>query len=181
MKEWFYFQPGTYWIYLEETSGDLDTVHVYDAWDTESFFRVETQSSVLEEWIPGLWVKYNYYYNYTGSRACLSVPQCTCHKLERVKGRINDFVGAATILTFPFIENDFIYPGGGGTATIEELYDTLEVNTMIFPESVRVHNDICASEDGRAVTFYFSKNIGLIRKDYPEEEVWNLIDYNIIQ
>ncbi len=182
MKEWFYFLPGTYWIYQEETSGDLDTVHVYDGWETESSFRVETQSSVLEEWIPGLWVKYNYYYNYTGSRTCLSVPQCTCHKLERVKSRISDFVAASTILHFPFIEGNYANVYGGTTSDVILINDTVEVDGQEFEPVSAVNIGIDVTEMDKEVEYYYARNVGLIRKTWPSEgKTWNLIEYNIIQ
>jgi hypothetical protein len=114
MKDWFYFQPGTYWIYEEQSSGALDTVTVLDATDSPSSFFMETESSVLEEWVPNYWVKYKYRYQYFGDNHCITRPACTCHRVNRIKGRTGDYVGAANILTYPPIEGDYIYPTGGG-------------------------------------------------------------------
>ena len=114
MKDWFLFQPGTYWIYEEQSSGALDTVLVLGAVESENSFFMETESSVLEEWIPNLWVKYKYRYQYYGDNHCITRPACTCHRLNRIKGRTGDYVGESNILTYPPIVGDYIYPSGGG-------------------------------------------------------------------
>jgi hypothetical protein len=182
MKDWFYFQPGTYWIYQEENSGALDTVHVYEAGSSSEGFTTRVQSSILEEWIPGQWEKYNYAYRYWGSSICQDKPNCRCHRLNRVKSRPLDFVGAANILYYPFTTWDFFYPIGGGVAEPVELFDSLIVSGVAFIDVQNIYNSECISENGLEVNFFFSKNYGLIRKDLPQlDEVWNLIEYNIVQ
>jgi hypothetical protein len=83
-------------------------------------------------------------------------------------------------------ENDFIYNSGSGSSCennkliVSQIFDTvipgndLPIKTVKFSET-------CSFLDGeQPVHYYYTKGIGIIRKEYVDSnEVWNLVNYHI--
>lgn len=92
MKDYMYFEVGTWWVYEEEITGVLDTITVYfsiDDIDNNGFhwFQCYTYSSQTT-----YNYKYEYHESFTGG--CAVNSSCRCQKVQRSKTQPGDFVGA---------------------------------------------------------------------------------------
>jgi hypothetical protein len=180
VKDWMYFKTGSYWIYEEENSGAIDTITVFEDWqgqDSEgnSAFYTRTISSH-----DGYYYLYEYHSSFTIH--CLTTPACQCEKVKRTKARPGDFVGADRIFTFPPIPGNFNNLSTGGTSEVTEIFSEYQISSLSFDRTARFFIDNNSSEDFQPTTFFVSENMGLIRKELPsQEEVWNLIEFEVIQ
>lgn len=185
VKDWLYFQPGTYWIYEEENSGMIDSVYVTsntydDGTSGSAFFRCETYST------------YNgYYYNIrsnnpTDSEGCL--PTITrenfCVIVERVKTKPGNFVGTTILFPYRNYINKPAYAGGPpwSIITVEEILDSITIQNKLFYQIVKLKNTEDVTENNQETNYFISKNIGIVKRVLIDSvHVWNLIRYNIIQ
>lgn len=182
VKNWLYFQPGTYWIYEEATSGDIDSVYVtgdtYDDGNSESaFFRCETYSSY-----------YNYYFNYLSdnSSTCTNTfwGEKKCIIVRRNKTKPGDFVGETVTFFFRPKTGDYGYTWNntGSITSVENNLDSLELGNQIYYSVPILMETFNITEESQPTRFYFSENIGIIKKELLDSnQVWNLIRYNIVQ
>ena len=114
--------------------------------------------------------------------ACLEFPNCDCARIRRHKGRIGEFVSNEGFTVFPFIEDNHIYLIGGGASRTELVSDSLIINSVLYHDVAVIHNDVVLSEHSEPCRFYFSKHIGIVRKERLEENtVWNLVEYSVVQ
>ncbi len=178
LKAWHYFKQGTWWVYRDENSGEIDTIQVYNGGDGFSqnnwpYFFWDSSSS-FEEY------NYKYYFNESFSRNCDETHDCMCHKVERTKTRPGQFIGTDWCFSYPNIPEIYITNGWYGRSTLVEILPSYEISDFSFDEVIRWKSDEHPSENYQAVEFYIAKNIGIIRRILPERnQDWALIDYYI--
>ena len=69
----------------------------------------------------------------------------------------------------------------GGVQTIS-IDSTITIGMLEFSNSLYYTIGDAGSEDFVPLNLFFVKNIGIVRKELPDENrYWNLIDYYIIQ
>jgi len=182
VKNWLYFQPGTYWIYEEATSGAIDSVYVtgntYDDGNPQSaFFRCETYSSY-----------YNYYFNYLSDNGntCDNTfwGEKRCIIVRRDKTKPGDFVGETLAFFFRPKTGDYGYTwnNSGSITSVEANLDSLGIGNLMFYNVPVMKETINITEESQPTKFYFSEHIGIIKKELIDSnQIWNLIRYNIIQ
>lgn len=178
VKDHFYFDVGTYWIYEEETSGQLDSQWVSKSITNknESWFDYEIESSIILHHYH-IWLLLLSELDITG----LVPKDETSAYVERSKTMAGDFVGTSYISIFYPQIGDSIYNFGGELKIIDkkfkfELKDIEYENVLVIKES---KNKV---ENKQSTKHYYAEHVGLIRKELIDSnEVWNLIRYNIVQ
>jgi hypothetical protein len=181
VKHFFYFKVGSYWVYEEETSGDLDTVYVTEASEnpTNYDFDVRVYSTYQDYF-------YHFWPEYYGAGSCQdSGPICSaCLRVKRSKYKPGEYVGEGRSFIFVMEVGDFEYvPNTAFTNNkiiIDAKYDSYLIDTLIFNRTVKMHELNTFIEDKQPTNHYFSEDVGLIRKELLDSnKVWNLIDYYI--
>lgn len=182
VKNWLYFQSGTYWIYEEATSGAIDSVYVtsntYDDGNSQSaFFRCETFSSY-----------YNYYFNYLSDNSNLCDNtfwgEKRCIIVRRSKYYPGDFVGETITFFYRPRTGDYGYTWNntGSITSVENCLDSLVIDSSIYYQVSVMKETINITEERQSTKFYYSEHIGIIKKELLDSnQVWNLIRYNIVQ
>jgi len=185
VKNWLYFQPGTYWIYEEQTSGDIDCVYVtsntYDDGNPQSaFFRCETYSTY-----------HAYYFNYLSNNPLIDncypsfMGEKRCVIVNRDKTKPGDFVGETVCFFFrPKVGDTYDTWNNPGlsTVSVESIIDSIVVSDSLYEYIVLMDEERNITESDQNTKFYFAENYGIIKKILIDSsQTWNLIRYNIIQ
>lgn len=179
VKDWMYFETGSYWIYEEENSGAIDTITVYEHWQGQD---PEGNNAFISNTISSH-DGYLYLYDYNSSFTihCLNTPSCQCEKVERSKGRPGEFVGSEKNFFFPAIPGNYS-AAGSDVSLVEEVMENHPVlgDSIFFSSVFYIEDDL--SEAHEQTRFIIAKNVGIIRKEIVGLElIWNLIEYDIIQ
>ncbi len=187
MKKWYYFKTGTWWVYEEQTTGDLDTITVYYDWE-----GTNGDGTVgFETWGNSSYDGFNYKYNFNSSFSihCLTAEECTCHKVKRAKTMPGNFVGEAQIFLYPLIEGNYNnisgYPNGQstpGTTTSTDVDLSFAIGNDTIQNVVRWDVTTDQSIEGWPSLYLIAEDIGIVQREHPHtDEIWKLIDYHIIQ
>jgi hypothetical protein len=181
VKNFFYFKVGSYWVYEEETSGDLDTVYVTEASEnpTNYDFDVRVYSTYQD-----------YYYHFSpeyfpGNGCPDNGSICKrCLYVKRSKYKPGDFVDEVKCFFFtPDIGNQdvnwsVLYPSN--KVRIESVESEYQLGTLNFERTFMIHEEHSYMDDYQPTNHFISENVGLIRKELLDSNnVWNLIDYYI--
>ncbi|MFT6502329.1 MAG: hypothetical protein ACJASQ_002455 [Crocinitomicaceae bacterium] len=182
VKHFFYFKVGSWWVYEEETSGDLDTVYVTEASENPSNydFDVRMYSSYQD-----------FYYHFWPETASVDGPCPSsgsicqrCLLVQRSKYRPGVIVYQAKC--FLFIPNegdlDFNYNTlvNNNKVSVDQIDSTFFNGTLQFERTVKMHEMNTVMEGYQPTNHYFSENVGLTRKELIDSnQVWNLVDFYI--
>ena len=193
--EWAYFKEGTYWIYEEETTGARDTFTVLTSNDYISnpstepyeFFGYTTHRS-SDDYTYWFWFNEGWTFTSGGQKGNC----CSCRKIWCDKYTSGNADGEDVLLAFPTFIGSYsgISFGGGEYGKVEVInyFEEMQVGENIFTNVVVENNENSvldqqyASSDYNQVKYYFSRAVGIIRKEIEENsEIWNLVEYNIVQ
>ena len=179
MAEWCYFDVGSWWVYEEIVSGDIDSVYVYQSgidYDSESF-----QHRAYSTWYDNDFI----YLHNPGEQGLSNVSNCILRRLHRTQASGGNFVGGGIIANFPPIAGDYSwdeapYVGSGvRTQEIDSNYVFEGVNYGLTTLFTVGH---AGSEDLDSLVVRISKNFGIIYRELPEQNrYWKLVDFNIVQ
>jgi len=192
MKAYVEFKPGTYWVYRDSISGQLDSVYVttYDAGFDTSTGHIYYDWGVFE-W---LLVEYKssrtgyFYYTYVNTIRSGWYPDNYPfrHALFIEKHKPGDFAGDGICFGFPIeIGHTFYtsnYPFPTDEFNVKKTYSTYYQDSIGYPYTVKTECSHFEPEGHGLVNFYYSKNNGIIRKEIADSNlVWKLVKYNIVQ
>ena len=182
VKHFFYFKVGSWWVYQEENSGDLDTVYVTEAAENPSNYDFDVRVySTFQDYYYHFWPEY-----FPGNQGCPEAGTICkrCLSVKRSKYKPGDFVSEAKCFFFtpkvgdadfnfnPFYSNNYV-------STVA-IYSDYSVNLISAQRTVKVNELSSIMEGHQETNHYFSENIGLIRKELIDSnKIWNLIDYHI--
>ncbi|MFT6245213.1 MAG: hypothetical protein ACJA0U_002659 [Salibacteraceae bacterium] len=182
VKNFFYFKEGSYWVYEEETSGDLDTVYVTEAAENPTNYDFDVRVySTYQDYYYHFWPEY-----FPGNNGCPDNGSISkrCLSVKRSKYKPGDFVSEAKCMFFiPTVgESDgnwnSQYPGN--IVRIVSIDDNFALDTLNFERTIKVFEDNTVMENHQPTNHYFSENIGLVRKELIESsKIWNLVNYYI--
>jgi hypothetical protein len=65
---------------------------------------------------------------------------------------------------------------------VQGVWPNFTIDTLLFNKTVKIHDECSKHEGDQPVNFFYSRNVGLIRKELlNNNEVWKLVNYHIIQ
>jgi hypothetical protein len=190
LKQWAHFKTGTYWIYEEETTHALDTFTVLNSHD---FVTPDGYPQFdYEMYRTGDDYYYRFGFNESGSALDCNNDCCECRRLWCSKYRPGHADGQEPLLTFPTYVGSYAYIVNVDVIDKVEVVDykgTYCLSEQCFDDVVVERNgesvldqEAAANGDYYQAKYFFAKHYGIIRKEITEtNEVWNLIDYQIIQ
>ncbi len=188
-KDYCYFQPGTYWVYQDSATGELDSVYVYEAGagiDTVTATQSNPTEGIFE------WLYCNkkstrdgYEYN-SWIDMSWSLPQFDAStKMYTSKTRPGDPVGQTIQIGFPLSSNQKIYytgwNSGENVISINRLNIDIVNNIDTFNNVITSSHTYCCLLPFQA-KFYYTPHVGLFRAEQPDSgRVWKLLRANIVQ
>ncbi|MFT6502332.1 MAG: hypothetical protein ACJASQ_002458 [Crocinitomicaceae bacterium] len=181
VKNFFYFKVGSYWVYEEETSGDLDTIYVTEASENPSNYDFDVRVySTYEGYFYHYWPEYS---PVPGTNEYGIVCK-TCLFIKRSKYKPGDYVGEATSCFFvPIVGTEetnwtVLYPSN--KVRITSIDSVFDIGGIEFDRTITVHEEHSHMNNYSPTNHYLSENVGLTRKELIDSnQVWNLIDYYI--
>jgi hypothetical protein len=184
VKDYFSFKLGTWWVYEEETSKKRDSVFVTESLNNFSNYQFETRIySVFEDYF------YHFFPFYSeGSSACnpSGIINTSCIRVKRSKYKQGDFVSESTCFMFVFKKGMYSFNFAsnssqeGNRVIVEEIFPTYNLQGLTFETTVKMHELFNHAENEQATNHYFSKGVGLVRKELLDSnQVWNLVNYHI--
>lgn len=177
VKSYFDFDPGTFWIYEEESSGELDTLSLF--YHTHEF----SSNPVDFFWLASSSKRgYNYFQCYyeddhglffDNINGCLRNVVYAGYERPNGDTRFGEafYIGATKRESLTFDSSFFI----------DELNE-LEVNGVLYEDVMVFLNvtDPCFGFD--SVKYYVAEHYGVVRYDnFSQGEVWRLINCEIIK
>ncbi|HYG16270.1 MAG TPA: hypothetical protein VEC12_11000 [Bacteroidia bacterium] len=181
LKDYTYFRNGTYWVYEDSATGDLDSFYVYDS---QNFFTDYVDNSgeplakleVFQYFTNSSYDGNTYYYltDLINNRYS-DHPEVT---ILRVMER-NDTNTLNHFVHYPLeVGKEYQY----GTSLMQLADRPDKVNFKHTFDDVLVYQDFANNTEGGETIFYIAKNMGIIRKEIKHtSKVWNLVRYKIVQ
>lgn len=180
-KDYFLFNMGSWWVYEEATTHDRDSVYVTISDDDSTSPNFDCRVYSARE---------DYFYHYfpviSSGSGCTDngVSSNKCIYIKRTKTRPGDFVGEFTCFFIQYYKDAYTSVGNiyytNNRITVKDVLDTFELGTLTFGRTIKVFEDHTSTEHNSPTNHYFSKNVGLVRKEILDSnEVWNLVDYYI--
>jgi hypothetical protein len=162
-KEWALFQSGSYWIYLNENSGKIDSSFIYSGPST--WFYEPAGDGKLYEII-------SYHISGIGE---FRLGAKTDQSILLIQGI---FPGGTYVLT-SLVTSDLsnlVSP----TCWVVKRYDSLTVNDQLFFEVIHTRDTFSNSTND----YYIAKKTGLIKfaiKNSHGDSAWSLVRYHVVQ
>jgi len=110
IKDHYYFKTGSWWVYQEVNSHQLDSQWVSQDWENDCKFRLTIKSS-LDDYNRERWT-----HLLTPSKNCGLVEKNKVAYIERSKSKAGDHVGTSFISIYYPIVGDIINNYGGGVS-----------------------------------------------------------------
>jgi hypothetical protein len=185
LAEWAYFKQGSTWVYRDLVSGRTKTMFVdeayyfIDRWGELGFANYLRTS--------GKDGGYTWGYSSDSEIACNTGKLCKCKGIIMASSESGEMGGTSLVLPFFHFEGQEFgghVPIGKPWALnqVESISDRLEFMGKEYSDLVRVHINYHPCADWTESRFWWKKNLGLVRFDYPEHnEIWMLVDYNVEQ
>lgn len=182
VKDYVFFQPGTYWVYIDSISGRVDSVAVYETthgFDTLTIGKnpkrayeifVVKAHSFMDGW--------DYYFEVNTT---YSANDNTLFDIFEEKLKPTDYAGRTILFLYkPIIGKDLPYINSH--LKVEDIYSNYYYNNQQYHDVIKIWHDLSIVEVSNHVTNFIAKNVGLIRKEYADSnQVWILARSNIIQ
>ncbi|MCK6648418.1 MAG: hypothetical protein L6Q66_02075 [Bacteroidia bacterium] len=184
LPSYSYFKTGTYWIYKDSVTNALDSIYVFA--DTNYLYH---QTNTTQEEGDYMFYGFRAYSSYDSCIYYYSISMGNYILSTREVGALlrkykqTDYIGATYLMTNRFIEGDQIgYYAAQGITYYKQSYDSLLIGTNVFRDVVKFHHTKDETMELSPSNVYFSKHVGLIRKEkLNTNQVWELVRYQIIQ
>ncbi|MBI3134210.1 MAG: hypothetical protein HYZ14_05980 [Bacteroidetes bacterium] len=182
-KDYFLFGVGSYWVYEEENSGMIDSVYVTESYTGPDCYGFDVVMHSDYD---------SYDYHFWSILAAGGCPSCGliemdrhCVIIKKSKGKPGDFVSESyCFFTYAGV-GDWMYSYGlqynyNNVLKVDNIYPTILVGVKDFESVIKMSEEHTASEEAQPTFHYYSKGIGLVRKELLDSnQIWNLINYHI--
>jgi hypothetical protein len=181
VKNFFYFKVGSYWVYEEETSGDLDTIYVTEASENPSNYDFDIRMySSYQDFYYHFWPEYS---PVPGTSESGIVCE-TCVFVQRSKYRPGVAVYQAKCFMFipelGLSQSNYNSLISNNKVITEQIDSSFFNGVLQFERTIKMHELNTVMEGYQPTDHYFSENVGLSRKELIDSnQVWNLVDYYI--
>ena len=194
VKDYAIFKKGTYWVYQDSTSLELDSVWVYKYEETVDSFPVTANSIVVcpvflySTFSSKFRTNIKYEYN----TAFMFAKTPTSPVYLSIIDSANGYVGAGIYLQGPLdVHRDYAFYLSDDMINLNAIQNNYILRNGIIKNSVlKYHHTkdwtsyvtVVYTPTSHQTIQYIAPNIGLVRKEVIDSnQVWNLIRYNIVQ
>ena len=183
VKDYFDFKEESWWVYEQESSLERESIYVTLNSSHYSSYRFRTETFSTHQ---------QYHLNYWSSTGIIDSglieKEGSGVNVKISKTNPGDFVSESSCFIYYPEKGKSGYTDGGqphGYGNVL-MVDKLEVNftmdTMFFENVVVMTEEHTASEHSQPTIKHYAENVGLIKKELLDSnQVWNLVDYNIVK
>jgi len=185
IKDHYYFKTGSWWIYQEVTSHQLDSQWVSQDWVSDCDFDLVIKSN-LDDYDRHRWGEL-----LTPAKDCGLIQKKNYAYIERSKYKAGSYIGGSYIgLFYPNI-GDYLYNWGGGgypsltyqgILKIKNIHSNYSIFNETFLNVIEIKDQYNIVENSQPTTHFYAEGVGLIKKELIDSnQTWLLIDYNVEQ
>ncbi len=171
MKQWYLYQKGSYWIFQNETNQHTDSTYINkdpEFWQERNGENADGSFSDLIDHI-------GYSFNNSFLKGCDIISwECEFYP----------FLDLGTYAFMSFINEGQKFRGDGFLFEYIQHFDSISINNNIFKNVRRTKLSVRSNGDTLAFTYYFARNIGLIKyiKSYTGiDSSWSLLRWHPVQ
>jgi hypothetical protein len=177
-KDFFLFKEGSWWVYEEEMTHERDSMYV-NLYTGGTNYQMQIKSARTD-------YEYFYFPVYSESPNCSQTNpvygKCVLVKVNKAKP--GDFVGEGVSFFVNFKKGDSEYSFNTEYANnqiiVSEIFQGYTLGELSFGQTVKIHELNTYIEGIQPTNHYYSKGIGLVRKELLDSnQVWNLVSYHI--
>lgn len=183
-KDFFAFKVGTYWIYQEENSLELDTLTVTESQIDATGYNFDVRIySTRED------CYYHYWPTYLDNKEGCSQSEPVSKKclfVNKSKYQLSNYVYQYKCIFLQYKKGDVDYEAGlpnvceNSTITVVDILNNFSNGIETFGKTVKIGESCSLSENNQAVEYHYSHGIGITRKYLQSDnKTWNLINYKI--
>jgi len=180
IKDHYYFKTGSWWIYQEVTSHQLDSQWVSQSWVSDCNFSLTIKSS-LDDYDRERWT-----HLLTPAKNCGRIEKLNFSRIERSKYKPGDFKGTSYIGIFYPTIGDSAYNSNAyylnNYIKVENILEELLQLNYSFNNVIEYFEYSNKTENNQSVKTFYAEGVGLIKKELIDSnQTWLLIDYNVEQ
>ncbi len=191
-----YFLPGTYWVYKNATSGETDSIYVFqsslqmeDTYTDTSFTKIAFSKEKLTMLLKSsTGFDYQFYSKIYHYPVWNNTPDSSPYMINiarRAPGAGNHFK-YQFYLRHPLYNNRELPLGSSNVRTGEQQItlgqnQTIQINGITFSDVLTQKNIFDAIYDCDTATYKIAKNIGLVEYALSTGDIWQLERYHIVQ
>jgi hypothetical protein len=169
VKDWMFFDTGTWWVYKEMNSGMVDSHYV-----TKSEF-VYTETDQDDKSTPYIKAQSAFVHINKGYFLYLKSPSG-----RSIVEKVKEGNWGSTILLFKVLEVGQWASSGLGYTEIKEVDPNYTLDNVKFDTMVTLLDNRDASENNDSVEYKVYKGVGIInKKNITRKQEWKLIKYHI--
>jgi hypothetical protein len=195
LKAAFYFKTGTYWIYKDSVSGDIDSFFVRSSANGSSLSA--DKSASIEE-IDIRISEYHILPAATDTQAWEFFYQVNTFDMFFPDKKIyTDKIEYIPLINYPFAYTTGrvavgIYPAFGDTAVVDNIFETFPLNGQIFNNVAEVNHRASLNFNGYLPPFFYNDNFYLcpnigfikIKLNHPQDplyRIWEMQRWKIVK
>ena len=180
IKDHYYFKTGSWWVYQEVTSLQLDSQWVSQGWENDCKFDLTIKSSLDD------YDRHRWSHLLTSAKDCGLVEKRKLAYIERSKGKAGNHIGTSFIGIFhPVVENyvpNYNVTYANNIIKIKSIYSEYSQLNFIFNNVIEYSEFSNNTENNQPVKTFYADGVGLIKKELIDSnQIWLLIDYNVEQ
>jgi hypothetical protein len=180
IKDHYYFKTGSWWVYQEVNSHQLDTQWVSQGWVDDCNFDMVIKTSRDD------YDRHRWTHLLTPSKDCGLVEKTKVAYIERSKSKAGSHIGTSFIGIFQPIIGDSAYNSNVNYSNnfikIKNIISELHQLNYTFNNVIEYTEYSNKVENNQPVKTFYAEGVGLIKKELLDSnQVWLLIDYNIEQ
>lgn len=175
-KDHTFFKEGSYWIYENDKTHELDCVYVYQTTHIPADYERGTTEK-FEVRSHSTYDNYDYYDKVND--AWINTPN---RPVIRVKTSPGHYIGETGLFFFKPIIGTKGYPGSYAFVELLSIHDSLKVSQKNYENVVQIYCNRNLLHDVDETNYYFAPNIGIVKKEnLTSNYSWNLVRYNVKQ
>jgi len=180
-KDYFAFKVGSWWVYEEETTLERDSMYVTSS-SISSGYNFDTYTySELQGYYYHFWPIY--LTQLSGCSTSLPISK-KCLFVNRSKFKPGDFIGENYCFFVNYVigafETEYNTCLPENKVIISGINDQYNLGLFNFEKTIKIHELCTFIENCQPTNHYFSKGVGLIRKELLDSnQIWNLVNYHI--
>jgi len=181
IKDHYYFKTGSWWMYQEVTSHQLDSQWVSKGWVNDCKFDLTIKTS-LDDYDNNYWIKL-----LTNGQGCGEVNKGI--KAAFIKQNITmpgNYIGELNISSFPYNEGDstynYVYNQPNNSACLIKIHDSIELLNKTYFNVLEYNLNYDPIQNKQKTKYFYAEGVGLIKKELIDSnQTWLLINYNVEQ
>lgn len=183
IKDHFFFNVGSYWIYREVTTNEIDSQWVSSAYVNSGGcdFDLIIESSV-SPYSHRTWTHLN-----TSAQPCGLIKTDQFYAwIKRNKWMAGDYEGEQNLVTYAYKEGDSIYNfkpyGDPNYSRLTKIHSTYEQLNTTYNYVLEITIDHDPTELYQPAKYFYAEHVGLIRRELIDSnEVWLLVGHEVNQ